>query len=156
VPDLNPIAAAIITLGAVCGVIAAFLKWVRPKWRNARAKWIRMVDSIAGRDAIIDSITGEEKVPALPGIGVRMAAVERHGEMLAVAVQKLVDQQVHQEKMERRVDEIEGRVEKLELGTAERVVTKVESIAAYRAMEQALNSDPPLNGEVVDEDPVED
>jgi hypothetical protein len=148
-------AAGFLLLTAVLGAIGAWVRWIRPRWRKARAKWTMAVDSIVGREEVRDSITDEVKIPALPGIGVRMAAVERHGEMLAVAVQKLVDQQVHQEKLERRVDRIEADVEELKSARVERVVSKAESIAAWKAIEATAKATPDAEGEVIDDQPNE-
>lgn len=153
-PDLSPLAAAIITLGSVCGVIAAGYKLVLPKWRKARVKWVAAQDAILGREAQYDSITGEETSPALPGIGLRITHQERVVEQLSVAVTKLVDQQVHQQRLEQRVDVIEGRVDDLEKARVERVVSKAESIAAWKAIEAATHATPDAEGDV--EDPVED
>jgi hypothetical protein len=133
---------ACVGLTVLVGAIYGFFRWVRPRWRAARAKWVMAVDSLVGRDAIVDSITGEEKSPALPGVGVRMAHQEQQMELLTVTVTKLVDNQAHQLKLEGRVDDLDDRVAKLEANQVERVVARAETTAAYRAIEEAIKATP--------------
>lgn len=156
-PDLahltvGQVATAIITIGAVAGVIGGWMKWLGPRWRRARAKWVAAVDSIVGREEIRDSITDEVKVPALPGIGVRMAHQEQQMELLTVTVTKLVDQQAHQQRLEQRVEDHESRLAKLEQAEVERIVTRAESAAAYRAIETAIKATPDVESDAVDAD----
>jgi len=143
--DLTNFNAAIDTalaLGALVGLIAAWLRWVRPRIRKTKATMTAATDAIVGRPAVLDSITGEERVPALPGIGVRMAHQEQQMELLAITVTKLVDQQTHQLALEQRVSAHDKRLEALEEAAVERIFTKSESIAAWQAMKAAHNAPP--------------
>lgn len=92
-------------------------------------------DALLGRDAVVDTITGEERVPALPGIGVRMAHQEQQMELLTEAVAKLASTHT-------RLENHETRILKLEEAAVERVVTRAESAAAWRAMEAAALATP--------------
>ena len=150
-PDLSPLATLIITLGAVVGVITAAVKWAWPKWKAFCGKTVAAIDSIVGRDEIRDSITGEVRVPALPGIGVRMAHQEQQMELLTVTVTKLVDQQVHQQRLEQRVDEHDDRIKKLEDAQVERVVSRAESAAAFHAIEAAIKATPDPDADTVED-----
>ena len=114
-------------------------------------------------EAIQDSITGATIAPALPGIGVRTANLERALEMLTVTVQKLTDQnaavanlQQSVERIERHVDacdartqvattaiaDLQKRTRSLEEAAIERVATRVESTAAWSAVEAAAKAQP--------------
>ena len=124
-------------------MLLGWLRVVRPRIRKARATLTSAQDALLGREAIIDSITGREIAPALPGVGSRMAHQEQQMELLTVSVTKLVDQQQHQIALERRVDGHEDRIKGLEDAAIERVVGKAESASAWRAMEAiAKQGDP--------------
>lgn len=130
--NASEISSSVVLLGAVVGALA--LLWTkvgRKAWvgyRTARAKATAVGDAILGRDAVVDTITGKEIAPALPGIGVRMANQEQQMEAITVAVTRLAS---HQETL---IDH-EGRLKALEEASIERVVTKAESAAAFRAIE---------------------
>lgn len=120
---------------ALMGAVIAWARWIRPRYRAGKARIIGAVDALVGRDAIHDSITGKEIAPPLPGMGQRMAAME-------TAVTNLADLAVSQSHQDERITEahlrinaLETRVDSLETGRVEQVVTKAESVAAYRAME---------------------
>jgi uncharacterized coiled-coil protein SlyX len=155
VPDLDHLTlgqamAGFLLLTTVLGAVGAWWKWLLPRWRDLVADVRKARDSIVGRDAIVDSITDEVRVPALPGIGVRMAHQEQQMELLTVTVTKLVDQQVHQQRLEQRVDAHDNRIKKLEEAQVERVVSRVESTAAFRAIEEAIKATPDAEGDVVE------
>jgi hypothetical protein len=115
----------------------------RPGWVKAFLRDIRgFRDVILGDEGVRDPSTGEVVRAAQPGIGTRMAHQETQTELLTVTVTKLVDQQMFLQGLEKRVDGHEKRLEKIEAAVVERVVTKVESTAAWRAMEAATNSTP--------------
>lgn len=141
----NDIIGLVLGLLALLGALLSYLRWVHPRIKKARATARAATDALLGRDAILDTITGEEIHPALPGVGARMAHQEQQMELLTVTVTKLVDQQVHQQKLERRVDGLEHRVKGLEDQTIERVAGKAESVAAWRAVEAvARQTDPEI------------
>lgn len=100
-----------------------------------------MRDAILGRDPVTDSITGKELAPALPGIGVRMEHQERQMETLTQAVRTIADTQVTVAAIQQEVADHRGRIRRLEEATVERVVSRAESAAAWRAMEAAANGD---------------
>lgn len=143
---MNRTVSLILLTAAVIGALGIIWKVVvrgRSTWRSAHAVFTKIVDTLVGREAVVDTITGEEKLPALPGIGVRMAHQEQQMELLAITVTKLVDQQVHQTQLAQRVDEHDDRLRVLEAAQVERVITRAESAQAWQAMEAAINSTPP-------------
>ncbi|TQK73356.1 hypothetical protein [Nocardioides sp. SLBN-35] len=144
----NDVVALAIGILTLLGLFAGYMKVVRPRIHKARATLASASDALLGRDAIVDSITGEELSPALPGVGARMAHQEQQMELLTVTVTKLVDQQVHQQKLERRVDGLEHRVKGLEDQTIERVAGKAESISAWRAVEAVAKQQDPTVPEI--------
>jgi hypothetical protein len=146
-------AAAFLTLTAVVAAVGGWVKWLRPRFHKIVDEIAKVRDSILGREAVRDSITGAEIAPALPGMGVRMAHQEQQMELLTVTVTKLVDQQMQQQKLEQRVEEHEGRIAKLEADQVERVVARAESAAAFRAIETAIKAAPDVEGDVVEDDP---
>jgi len=156
VPDLqhltaSQIAGAIITAGAVIGVLAGFAKWGWPRWRELWRRVSAALDSVAGRDEIVDPTSGKVLATALPGIGVRMADMEdwRREQVelmksLTEAVTKLADQAP-------AIADLERRVANLEAASAERVIGKVEAVKALDVIQTAMNTQPPLDAEA-DED----
>lgn len=121
-------------LAALAGVIVGWIKWVRPKVRKAHEESVAIRDAILGRDAIRDSITGKEMVPALPGIGMRMATVEQ-------ALITLADNQKRLLELEEAHNDHDTRITALEQGALERTVARVESLQAYKVMEAAIKAD---------------
>lgn len=123
-------------LVVLLAAIGSWVRWLRPRVRKIGREVTGVRDSILGREAIHDSITGKEIAPALPGVGVRLAENERHLSVLSDAVAKIADSHV-------RLEDHESRIQKLEEAAVERVVGKAESIAAYRAIEAAAQASPP-------------
>lgn len=99
-------------------------------------------DAILGREEQYDSITREVVVPALPGIGVRMANQETQMSEMTRAVTQLAETHTQMAEVRAEVKELNGRVVKLEEAAVERVVAKAESAAAWRAMEAAALAKP--------------
>lgn len=152
---INDTTALIIGIGSALVILAGAYKvlWrgkgdkgsenYKPGWAKGILLDLRALrDAILGRDAVRDSITNEVKIPPLPGIGMRMAHQEamslEQSERLAEltrALTTLVDQG-------RRLDEHDGRLAALESAAVERVVSKAESAAAWRAMEAATLAKP--------------
>lgn len=119
-----------IALGVV-GVLGALLaawRWARPRYRAAKARTNAAIDSLVGRDAIVDTITGRELAPALPGIGQRMDVVEH-------TLAKLADQQ-------NRIDDHETRLSRLEIANIERTVTRAESLQHLSTLDEAIRRIP--------------
>ena len=56
----------LIALGGAVAVIAAFLRWVRPRIRDFKHDARQIRDTLVGREATRDSITGEEISPPFP------------------------------------------------------------------------------------------
>ena len=127
---------------ATCFTIGGlWLKYGLPKWRRTKAQATAAWDSIVGREAVVDSITGKELAPALPGVGVRL-------DILTDAVTKMSDQHVRIESLELSREKTDAElvahaaaIQELKAATVERIVTKSESAAAWRAIE-AIAHDP--------------
>lgn len=134
----DALAAALGIVGLITAV-GGWLKVIRPRWRRARAQFIAAKDSIIGRPAELDSITGREIAPALPGVGMRLASIEDHNGRLTEAVASLA-------KSHERLDDHETRISALEVASVERIVTRVESAAGWRAVEEAIRADPDTEG----------
>lgn len=124
------------SLVIILGGIGAWVRWVRPGYRRTKADFIAARDAVVGRDAIVDTITGKELAPALPGVGVRLDKQEQQMDLLTTAVAKIADSHV-------RLEDHEARIHALEAAAVERVVARAESAQAWRAMEKAIDSAPP-------------
>lgn len=132
-----------VAIGAVALIVAAYSgkRWLFPRWRAIVAQFVAVRDAILGRDAILDSITGEQLAPAQKGLGPRTAELERGMELLSIAVTKLADQNTALISVTRDVSDLQTRVGRLEAASVERVVTKVESTAAWSAVEAVAKTD---------------
>lgn len=123
---------------------------MRPKWHKARDRFTAAVDSIAGRPAITDSITGRELVPELPSIGKRMESVEVAQIETRQAINHIATLLEVQKELTQRVDghddqlELVGKdIQELKEQAIERIAGKAESISAWRAVEAvAKHTDP--------------
>ena len=133
----------LLALATLLGVLVGWFRLVRPRILRGRSEVTAIHDSILGRDAIVDSITGREIEPALPGVGVRLAATEEHLGVLAQAVATIAESHV-------RLEDHEQRLTRLEEASVERIVSRAESAAGWRAMEEAIKAEPDV---VVDDRP---
>jgi hypothetical protein len=136
--EMNPaqIGTGLVAVAAAVGALALLWKYglrAWRGWRSARMKVAAVTDAILGREAVFDSITGKEIAPPLPGMGVRMAHQEQQMEAITVAVTSLASQR-------EALENHEGRIKALEEAAVERVVTRAESAAAWRAVEAVANA----------------
>ena len=163
IDSLNAWLAAGLTLTAIVGAVASWLKWLGPQ-RKARAEKraererdrVAQRDVLLGRDPVKDSITNEVIAPALPGIGKRMASQElestRQSQQLTEitrALTTLAESHKHQLVQDARLDrhdsdlrDLRADVSRLDAAYVERIVTKAESAQAWRAVEAAHNATP--------------
>ena len=138
------VVALAVSVAALIGVAVTWLRWVRPRIRRFFRQTTAVRDAILGREPIVDSITGKEIEPALPGLGVRMATTEQNVQAIAEGLAKIAEAQVNQQHLEERVDRLEQdhdrRLKALEDARLERVVARAESANAWRAI-AAANGD---------------
>lgn len=141
------IALAATVVGLVTA-LAGWWRWVRPRLERVKKDGAAMRDAVLGRDPIVDSITGRELAPALPGVGVRMAHQEDQMRLLTDAVSKIADSHQRLAHVETRVDNIESDVADLKAGAMERIMARAESAQAWSAVEAVAKSTPP--GEIAE------
>lgn len=129
---------ALIGLGigaaTLLGIVIGWMKWVRPRIRKGVDQVTGVRDAILGREAIVDSITGKELAPALPGMGVRMAQQEAVSKLQQEQMTLLTDAVAKLANTHQRLDDHDRRLNALEAAAIERVATKAESVAAWRAV----------------------
>lgn len=146
--DIGTATATAIGLLTLLGMLLGWLRWVRPRIRAVRGKFVAASDALVGRDAITDSITGREIAPALPGIGQRMETVERAVAGIADLLLGQHAQDARIDALEVRVDGHDSRLHQLEDQTIERVATRAESAQAWRAIAAVAQQADPSIGEV--------
>ena len=126
-------------LCTLVGVLVSFwIKWLSPKVRRAGAEVTEVRDNILGRPAIVNEITKKEVAPAVPSLGAQIAG-------LGEAVRELTKSHARLDSLESRVDKVEGyepRLMALEAASVERIVSRAESAAGWRAMEAAALAQP--------------
>lgn len=142
---MNDPVSLILLAAAVIGALGIIWQQLVRRGRGAvkevRSDARKIRDTLVGRDAVVDSITGKEISPALPALGQRMDTVER-----AVAV--LADQHRTLEDHEDRIAANRRDIDALQAAQVERVITRAESAQAWSAMEAAINSQPDDSPEV--------
>lgn len=133
----------ILGIGGVFALFAAWWRWVRPRWKHAKAIFVAFCDAILGREEIRDPETGRELSPAKPGIGTRMANTEATLTVLTEAVAKIADTGERMNEVEKRQNETDRRLNVIETVVGvERALKQVESIELLRTMDSAINADP--------------
>jgi hypothetical protein len=140
--NIDAVTKAGVGILTLLGLVFGYLWKVRPGVKQVASDVRAGRDALVGRPAVYDSITGRELAPALKGIGVRMDTNEQQLGELTVAFAKLADSTL-------RLDEHDQRLKRLEEGVVERVVTRAESTAAWRAVEAIATQpadDTPLPG----------
>jgi septation ring formation regulator EzrA len=143
--------AVVGSIAAVLVVIVTFLKWVRPKIRRTKSDVVAARDSILGREAVVDTITGETIREALPGIGVRMANNEAQMERLTNAVATIAQSHLHMDSIARRVTQVEDDVAALKAASAERITGNIAQARVFGALDKAITNKGAIDGEVSDE-----
>lgn len=126
-------AVTITAVAAAIGTLYGFFRWARPRWRRFWSMVDAALEVLIGHgEEPANTVTGTPAKPAVPGIGARVAKIEDTLPALVDAVATLA-------KNEGRLERVEARVTALESQAVERVVTKVESTAAWLAVEAVAN-----------------
>lgn len=118
----------LIAVGGGLGVLVGWVKVIRPWLRTLGREYRAGRDSLLGREAITDTITGREIAPALPGIGQRMDTIE-------TALAQLVDVHVRLNSHDKRLTDLEAK-------DLERAMARTESIEMLRTIDTAIRSTP--------------
>lgn len=150
IADLDGWAQWLLAVGGALALVATFWRWLLPKYRAGKADARAIRDTLVGREATRDSITGEEIRPAIPGIGARMAEQEKHAAQVASdigiltrAVADLARTSERLDAVERNHADLAQRVTAVEQGHfLERMAGKAESIQLFRTIEQVAKNDP--------------
>lgn len=105
-----------VLLGALALLTAllAWLRWVRPRVHSGRATWIAVRDTLVGREAQHDTITGEQTQEALPSLGVRMKNMEDAQIATKDALEHIAELIESQQDQDRRLADHERRLTALE------------------------------------------
>lgn len=147
ITDLDPVLKFISLASGVVLIVVGFWRWALPKWRNTKSDARAIRDTLVGREAVRDSITGEEIRPAMPGIGVRVSSIEKQGQTTSDQLGILTRAVADMARSHERIDNLEHRVTAIEQGHfIERMAGKAESIQLFRTIEQ-------VNKAVDDPDP---
>lgn len=123
-PDALQIALTATTLAAV------WIGWAKIVGPRLRRGWDRVVgtfQAIAGRDAIIDKVSGKEVSPAVPPLGEQLSTINDTMSKLVAVIESNHDAHV-------RLDNHEGRISELEAARLERLVSQAESAHMWRAV----------------------
>lgn len=132
--NLDTLQKTLAAVATVAGVVFAFWKWVRPRWRSLKSDFRAGRDALVGREAVVDSITGKELAPALPGMGVRMDTNERQLATLTEAVVALANTTTRLDDIERRVGVNERRLDRLEAPLRQPAVVVQQNLHAQDAL----------------------
>lgn len=121
-------------------LLVIWIAWAKYLGPRIKAKWVRFVgffQTIAGRDPIVDKVTGKEVSPAVLPLGEHLASINDNMAQLIEVVRS--NQDAHH-----RIDGHETRINALESGRVERIVSQAESAEMWRAV---ANQSPDLMDE---------
>lgn len=90
---LNTVEGAIGGLLVLLGTVWLYLKKVRVKWRELKAKAANFYDAVAGADAIVDPETGRILKAERLAIGSRVAVIEEWQAQTITTLAKIADTQ---------------------------------------------------------------
>lgn len=136
--DLSTFSDNIAWIVAIVGGLITLAVLARKAWKRilrAVKTGNAVVDTLVGRPAIHHPESGKELEPASPGIGARMVRLED-------AFLTLVNQGDRISALEHNQIKHEDAIAKLEAASVERVVTRAESAAAWRAVEAVALATP--------------
>ncbi len=144
-PDALQVA---LTVSTLAGIWVAWAKVIGPRVKRGWGKAVGAFQTVAGRDPIIDKVTGKEVSPAVPPLGEQLAAVnDTMGELVKV-IQSNQDAHhridvvvTHQQVQDARMDDHDSTLAAL-------IASKFESGAR-----DALLSVEKANKDVIDVDP---
>lgn len=133
--ELSTRAEAITAILVLMGLLVGYMRWVRPRVKRAVRTTNAIVDTLVGREAIVDHATGRVLSAEQPGIGVRMAKLEDVVTTMAQQDKRLTDLEVTS------VDH-EKRLAAQEQAAVERAVTRAESLTHLAMLAKAQGMDP--------------
>ena len=136
--NINNKADVAVAATVILAALGTYWRWLRPRLRSVRRDGRAIRDTLLGREEIRDSITNEVKVPALPGVGQRVASLEQAIGPLSVALARLAD--THE-----RLEAHDQRLNALEKAERERTLARTEAIEMFRAMDTAMKTQPDDN-----------
>lgn len=140
---MNDLTAAIIALGAVTAVFGGWWRWGWPRYVAIRITLKEFRDSVLGRPPVLHPDTGEQLLPAVPGIGARQANIEGQLEVLNSAVISLTQTTAALANQAQRLDDHERRLGILEEARDERTLARTETVELLRVMDTAMKTPPP-------------
>lgn len=123
-PDALQVALTLTTLAVVW---VGWAKVIGPRAKRAWGRSVGFFQAIAGRDPIVDKASGKELSPAVPPLGERLASIDDTMLRLVTVIES--NQDAHH-----RIDNVEVRVDALEQGRVERIVSQAESAEMWRAV----------------------
>jgi len=151
---LTSTAGIITSVGAACLLLAGLGKWLygtkkQPGvFRKLGADGRAIRDTLVGRDAIHDSITGEELSPAILGVGARMAHQESETSEIKDAVTSLASSVATLVDLRTEITDLTGRVAHIETAIGmERHLKGLESVQLLRTIESVATGEPPTVGD---------
>lgn len=133
---------AALTVIALLTVVIGWMRWMRPRYRETKQDARAIRDVIVGRPPTFDSVTRQEIQPALPGLGLRLAHQEVQLAEVATAVARVAETTQQLVEVNKTLGDHDGRIKKLEEAAVERIYSRADSTAAWKAIDAALNSTP--------------
>lgn len=135
-PDVIQVA---LTLSTLLVIWVGWVRYLGPRLKHRTRRLVGFFQTIAGRDPIVDKITGKEVSPAVPPLGEQIAAINDNMAQLIEVVRSNQDAHHRIDGIEGRVGGVEGRVGGLEIAMGMIAGEKFERAgdAAMAAVEKA-------------------
>jgi uncharacterized coiled-coil protein SlyX len=109
----NTVEGAIGGLLALLGAVWLYLKKIRVKWREFRAKLDNFYDAVAGADAIVDPETGRVLKAERLAIGSRVAVIEEWQAQTIHTLQQIANTQAQLTEHQGQLTRVDERVTEL-------------------------------------------
>lgn len=130
-PDALQIALTLSTL------VVIWVGWAKFLGPRVKAKWdwfVGILQSIGGRDPIVDKRTGVEIAPMVPALGVQLLSIDKRFETVNENMAQLIEVVKSNQDAHHRIDSVEQRVTVLETAEDARREVRAESTAMWQAV----------------------
>jgi hypothetical protein len=140
-PDALQVALTLTTLAAIW---LGWAKVVGPKLKPAWSRLVGTIQAIAGRDPIIDKVTGKEIAPALPPLGEQLSTINDTMAKLVVVIESNHD-------AHKRIDQVVQRVDGHDQALAILAGAQIEKAALHKENAAFFDMVAKRDSDVIDE-----
>lgn len=135
-----------LTISTLLVIWIGWAKYVGPKVRRFTDRAVGIFQAIAGRDAIIDKVSGKEVAPAVPPLGEQLSSINDTMAKLVAVIESNHDAHERLNAHDKHLVAHDQAIGALISGSLERAATAMSSAALLNAV---------ANGDIVNGDATE-